>query len=71
MQLLDEVPMIWGSCYMIYCMHMVRIIARYYNKFHIALCTRIKICEVSLLISICVETGYIVVLMMPVIISEC
>merc|ERR1719245_982649 len=24
MQLLDEVPMIWGSCYMIYCMHMVR-----------------------------------------------
>lgn len=56
---------------MIYCMHMVRIIARYYNKFHIALCTRIKICEVSLLISICVETGDIVVLMMPVIISEC
>lgn len=24
MQLLDEVPMIWGSCYMLYCMHMVR-----------------------------------------------
>jgi len=24
MQLLDEVPMIWGSCYMGYCMHMVR-----------------------------------------------
>ena len=23
MQLLDEVPMIWGSCYMLYCMHMV------------------------------------------------
>ena len=25
MQLLDEVPMIWGSCYMLYCMHMVNI----------------------------------------------
>jgi len=24
MQLLDEVPMIWGSCYMLYCMHLVR-----------------------------------------------
>ena len=24
MQLLDEVPMIWGSCYMLYCMHMVK-----------------------------------------------
>ena len=23
MQVLDEVPMIWGSCYMIYSMHMV------------------------------------------------
>lgn len=23
MQLLDEVPMIWGSCYMLYCMHLV------------------------------------------------
>ena len=23
MQVLDEVPMIWGSCYMIYTMHMV------------------------------------------------
>ena len=27
MQLLDEVPMIWGSCYMLYCMHMVRVSA--------------------------------------------
>jgi len=24
MQLLDEVPMIWGSCYMLYCMHMIQ-----------------------------------------------
>ena len=23
MQMMDEVPMIWGSCYMIYTMHMV------------------------------------------------
>ena len=29
MQLLDEVPMIWGSCYMLYCMHMVRASANY------------------------------------------
>ena len=29
MQLLDEVPMIWGSCYMLYCMHMVRAASHY------------------------------------------
>ena len=27
MQVLDEVPMIWGSCYMVYTMHMVGIIS--------------------------------------------
>ena len=29
MQLLDEVPMIWGSCYMLYCMHMVWALSHY------------------------------------------
>ena len=33
MQLLDEVPMIWGSCYMLYCMHMVRVSCQNYVTF--------------------------------------
>ena len=47
MQVLDEVPMIWGSCYMVYTMHMVGIMCDDLIQYHgnyIMLCDLDCIC---------------------------